>query len=240
MLFVLFEGYKNSFSSVSTLTSWLWSSRARQIYPEASPPEAQRVKRAVMSSRSETHENEDNPEERLLSEVQDGLVDRCIQKGFKPLVEINVSREYIQTLPHCQGTQNEHCHRPAISARTDTTEASGASRTPSNRSIFCSAMYTSPCLHSQRKQNQCYWYLHIQLAGQESCLAAKSHWPCASTPVSRSFLYQDANPYPSLPLSQAAESSTVPWPPSHPLSPHRLLKAGGSLTISHPNSPKLN
>lgn len=26
----------------------------------------------------------------------------------------------------------------------------------------------------------------------------------------------------------------------HPLSPHRLLKAGGSLTISHPNSPKLN
>lgn len=43
LLFVLLECYKHSSSSVSTLTSWLWSSRASQIYPEENTVEARWV-----------------------------------------------------------------------------------------------------------------------------------------------------------------------------------------------------
>lgn len=95
----------------------------------------------------------------FFSEVQGGLIDRCIQKEFKPLKEKNsFSGEHTPSLPHCQGTHTQHCQTwgplrmsPSLinSAHTDATESSQVSWIHSNRSTHCCATNTSPCLHSQ-------------------------------------------------------------------------------------------
>lgn len=168
-----------------------------------------------------------------------GWSDRQVHpKGIQAIKgKNNLSVEYTPSLPHCQGTRTQHCQTlgplrmsPSLinSAHTHTTESSQASWIHSNRSTFCYATYTSPCLHSQGEKSArlipaCITPRPKRLSGG---LASQMAWQCTkilNSPPERCF---------SLPRCKELHSTLA----ALSLFVSTGIKAGGSLAIWSLNS----